>query len=108
MPFSKIPKLLLIYTVFASVKMLNYFPTKGGISDTLSPKTIMTGETMDFKRDLRLQVGQYCQVHEEELPRNSQLQRTRGAIALGRSGNAQGGYRFSGSSGTLSWASSRP
>jgi hypothetical protein len=25
------------------IKMLNFFPTKGGISNTLSPKTIMSG-----------------------------------------------------------------
>ena len=44
MPFSNIPKLLMIYIVFATVKMLNYFPTKGGVSANLSPCTIMTGE----------------------------------------------------------------
>jgi hypothetical protein len=26
----------------AAVKLLNYFPTKGGVSDTFSPKTILT------------------------------------------------------------------
>ena len=94
LPFKRIPKLLTIYIVFNVVKLLNFFPTKGGISDTLSPKTIMSGETLDFKKHLSLQVGQYCQVHEEENPRNSQLARTKGAISLGPSGNLQGGFRF--------------
>jgi hypothetical protein len=47
------------------VKLLNFFPTKGGASETLSPKAIMSSETLDFKKHLSLQVGQYCKVHEE-------------------------------------------
>jgi hypothetical protein len=74
--------------------MLNFFPTKGGISDILSPKTIMSGETLNYKKHLSLQVGQYCQVHKEDTPRNSQSPRTKGAISLGPSGNLQGGYKF--------------
>ena len=46
--FKRIPKLLMIYIVFNVVKMLNFFPTKGGVSETLSPKTIMSRETLDY------------------------------------------------------------
>jgi hypothetical protein len=73
LPFNRIPKLLTIHIVFVAVKLLNHFPPKGGISDTISPKTIMTGETLDYKTHLSLQLGQYCQVHEDDTPRNSQL-----------------------------------
>ena len=62
--------------MFHAVKLLNFFPTKGGISDTLSPKTIMSGEMLDYKKHLHLQLGQYCQVHEEDAPRNSLRPRT--------------------------------
>jgi hypothetical protein len=85
---------LIIHIVFNAVKMLNFFPTKGGISNTLSPKTIMSGETLDYKKHLGLQVGECWQVHEEDTPRNSQSPRTKGAISLGPSGNLQGGYKF--------------
>ena len=54
----------------------------------------MTGETLDYKRDLCLKTGEYCQVHEDELPRNSQKARTQGAIVLGPTGNLQGGFKF--------------
>jgi hypothetical protein len=84
----------MIHIVLNAIKMLNFFPMKGGISDTLSPKTIMSGETLDYKKYLSLQVGQYCQVHEEDTPCNSQSPRTKGAISLGPSGNLQGGYKF--------------
>jgi hypothetical protein len=71
LPFNRVPRLLTIHIVFHSVKLLNHFPPKGGISDTISPKTIMTGETLNYKKHLRLQIGQYCQVHEDDQPRNS-------------------------------------
>jgi hypothetical protein len=61
--FQHIPKLLMIHIVLNAIKMLNFFLTKGGISDTLSPKTIMFRETLDYRKHLSLQVGQYCQVH---------------------------------------------
>jgi hypothetical protein len=76
LPFLSIPKLLMIHIVLNAVKMLNFFPMKGGISDTLSPKTIMSGETLNYRKHLSLQVGQNCQVHDEDTPRNSQSPRT--------------------------------
>ena len=94
LPFQRIPKLLNIHIVFQTVKLFNFFPTKGGIFDTLSPKTIMSGEILDYKKHLSLQIGQYCQVHEEDAPRNSQNLRTKGAISLGPIGNLKGGFKF--------------
>jgi hypothetical protein len=83
-----------IHIVLNVVKLLIFFRTKVGVSDTLSPKTIMSGETLDYKKHLSLQIGQYCQVHEENNPRNSQIAWTNGAIYLGPSGNLQGGFKF--------------
>jgi hypothetical protein len=83
-----------IHIVFHAVKLLNFFPTKGGILDTLSPITIMSGETLDYKKHLCLQIGQYCQVHKEDTPHNSLRPRTKGANFLGPSGNLQGGFKF--------------
>jgi hypothetical protein len=62
----------MIYLVFQAAHMLNYFPSKGGISAALSPMTIMSGETLDYKKQLCLQIGLYHQVHEEDAPHNSQ------------------------------------
>jgi hypothetical protein len=64
LPFETIPKLVTIHIVLNVVKLLNFFPTKGGVSDNLSPNTIISGETLYFKKHLSLQIGQYCQVHE--------------------------------------------
>ena len=54
----------------------------------------MTGEQLNFKKHLSLQVGQYCQVHDQETPCNSMAVQTHGAIALSPSGNLQGGFKF--------------
>ena len=64
LPFKRIPNILMIHIVLNVFKILNYFPTKGGISNTLSPKTIMLGETLDYKKHFCLRLGQYCQLHE--------------------------------------------
>jgi hypothetical protein len=54
----------------------------------------MSGEMLDYKKYMSLQLGQYCQVHEEDNSRNSHIARTKGAISLGPSGNLQGGFKF--------------
>jgi hypothetical protein len=95
LPFTKVPQIITIHTVFGSVTMLNHSHPKGGISDTISwKKTVMTGETLHCKKHLSLQMGQHCQAHEEDTPRNSLSPPTKGAICLGPSSNLQGGYKF--------------
>ena len=54
---------------------------------------IMSGERINYKRYC-LPFGTYCQVHEEDSPRNSLAARTQGAISLGPSTNKQGGHHF--------------
>ena len=49
LPFHKIPKLFTIHIVFQTLKLLNFFPMKIAISDTLSPKTILSGEIINLK-----------------------------------------------------------
>ena len=94
LPFSRMPKLIAMFIAFAAAKMLNLFPPKGGASAILSPRTIMSGKTLDHKKHFALRIGQHCQVHQEDAPCNSQLPRTKGAIALGPGGNLQGSFKF--------------
>ncbi len=93
LPLQTIPKIVLTHMVFYSVKLLNYFPVKGGVSEIYGPKAVMSGEILDFKK-FSLPFGSYCQVHEKKLPRNSLASRTIGAISLGPSRNTQGGQKF--------------
>ena len=93
MPVNTLPPLVLVHAVLFITKQLNLFPVKGGISAQFSPWQIMTGEVVNYKF-CSVPFGCYCQISNEGMPRNSMLARTEGALALGPSGNAQGGHKF--------------
>ena len=78
--------------LYAANYWLNMFPRKGGISQTMSPHTLLTGLTMNYNRHCRLEFGEYVQTHEEH--DNSLNPHTIGALALRPTGNIQGGYFF--------------
>jgi hypothetical protein len=93
MPFNAVPLIICISAVLFVTKQLNLFPVKGGILANYSPKQIMSGEVVHYKF-CSLPFGAYCQISEEAQPRNSLAPRTQGALALGPSGNVQGGHKF--------------
>ena len=93
LPFTAVPTKMLTHMVFFVVKLLNYFPAKNGVSAQYSPKTIMSGQTLNYKQ-CSLPFGSYCQIHEEDGPRNSLMARTNGGISVGPSSNRQGGHLF--------------
>ena len=78
--------------IYAANYWLNMFPHKGGISQTMSPRTLLTGLTMNYHHHCRLEFGEYVQTHEEH--DNSLNPCTIGALALRPTGNVQGGYFF--------------
>ncbi len=51
------------------------------------PKQIMPGKVVNYKF-CAMGFGRYCQIHEEDQPRNCMVARMQGAILLGPSGNA--------------------
>ena len=94
LPFKRLPKLLVIHMMRHVTYSLNTFPWENGISDTLSPATIVTGVGAPKFGDLRVEFGAYVQVFEDHDPSNTLRARTLGAIALTPTGNAQGDYFF--------------
>ena len=58
LPFNRIPTLMTIHAILNITEMLNYFPTKKGISSELSPHSILTGESPEYKKHLTLNPGQ--------------------------------------------------
>ena len=94
LPFKRLPKLLIQSMVADAVRCLNSFPWKHGISDTLSPATIVTGVATPDYAHMRLELGAYVQVFEDNAPSNTPRARSLGAIALMPTGNAQGDYYF--------------
>jgi hypothetical protein len=88
MPYKGLPKLMVIELVKEAVRCLNLFPRRDGISDTMSPNTIVTGEGLPDYNKMTLEFGEYVQIFEPTTPSNTLHSRTLGAIALGPSGNA--------------------
>jgi hypothetical protein len=92
LPFTNMPPRIVIEMAKHAVYWLNAFPHPNGVSNTLSPRTIVTGQTVDFTRHCRYEFGQYVQTHEQH--DNSMAPRTIGALAMRPTGNAQGNYYF--------------
>jgi hypothetical protein len=64
-PFERIPQNMMIELVNHANFWLNSFPKQDGISRTLSPRTIITGRTIDYKKHCKSEFGEYCQTHEQ-------------------------------------------
>ena len=92
LPFKKMPQRLTIEMVSASTFWWNSFPPEGGVSDTMSPRAIVTGQEVDYMKHCQLEFGTYVQTHEHS--DNTMQSRTTGAIAMRPTGNEQGGYYF--------------
>ena len=70
---------------------VNVFSLKSGISDHMSPMTIVEGVKLDYNKHFKVIPGEYAQNFEDS--DNTMKKRTIGAIALGPSGNLQGGVQ---------------
>jgi hypothetical protein len=93
LPF-KLTKEMLIYLVYFLVSMINSFPRSTSALEGVAPKTKLTGKTLDYNHDLKLEFGDYAQVNEENNKTNSMEARTFPGICLGTVGNIQGSYYF--------------
>ena len=91
-PFKRLARNMVMELAKAMVYWLNSVPSNMGVSPTMSPRTIITGQLLDYNKHCRYEFGEYVQTHEEH--DNSLLSRTVGAIALRPTGNQQGGYFF--------------
>jgi hypothetical protein len=76
--------------------LLNYFLHKNSISDTISPRTLLTGSTLNYKKDFSLPFGAYCQVYEDAAPCNNMIALTKATICLGPTHSLHGGHYFMG------------
>jgi hypothetical protein len=95
LPFKKLPRVILKEMVIFAVQCLNQLPADNGLSNTLSPNSIMTGKPNPDYNNLRLQFGSYAQVYEPgDITINNMRSRTTGAIALTTTGNSQGQMKF--------------
>jgi hypothetical protein len=94
-PIDPLPSIIKIHLLQYIVQMLNLTVQPNGVSDIISPSSIVLGIRLDTNIYCKVEFGSYCQVHEEPSPTNSvNAPRTIDAIALRPIGNLQGGYYF--------------
>jgi hypothetical protein len=93
LPF-ELTKEILIYLVYYLVSMINAFPRSTSAIEGVAPKTKVTGKTLDYLVDCKLEFGEYVQANEDNTNTNSMNARTFPAICLGPVGNAMGSYYF--------------
>ena len=93
LPFPKLPGRMTVELVASCIFWLNVFPKIAGVSATLSPRTIITGNELDYKKHCTLQFGEYVHTHEKGT-NSTAIPRSIGAIAMRPTGNAQGGFWF--------------
>ena len=89
----RLTKILLMWLVLFVVSRLNLV----GNSVTyefISPSEAVYGRKANYKTDLALNFGDYCEIHEYDEVTNSMKPRTVAAIALMSTGNAQGSWWF--------------
>jgi hypothetical protein len=94
LPFRRLPTLMITHIVSDAVRCLNMFPAVEGVSQTLSPNSLVTGARAPDYNNFRLEFGSYVQLFDDSSPTNTIRSRTHGAIALTPTGNSQGDYFF--------------
>jgi hypothetical protein len=92
--FKNLPSWMIIELIHFVVLWLNAFPPSSDVSNNYSPRTIMTGTTLDYNKHCRLPLGAYVETHEDNDTTNTMVERARGAICIGPTANFQGSYNF--------------
>ena len=82
--------MVLVYAVYNSVIWLNAFPIRSGITGGFSPWELVTGLTVNFVRDCKIDCGAYVEASNDAEITNDNKDRTSSCIALGPSGDRQG------------------
>lgn len=88
-----VPKRIVRWFVYGATSVTNMFRRKGA---SLCPRTEFTGVKLDYKRDLRSEPGEYCEVNVATGTSNSSKEtpRTVPAISLCGTGNSRGTQWF--------------
>ena len=72
-----------------NIKRLNNLPADDGVSDTMSPNTLVMGAPrLEYRELIMLQFRDYVQVHQESYITNTNEPRSVDTIAVYPSGNS--------------------
>eukprot|EP00804_Cyclotella_cryptica_P006122 CCRYP_010732-RA/>CCRYP_010732-RA protein AED:0.20 eAED:0.22 QI:0/0/0/1/1/1/2/0/901 len=86
----QMPDQMVIHLVKFVVMWVNALPHHNGISSVISPREMVLGLKMDFKKHCRVRSRAYMEASADEVITNTLRDRTERCIALGPTGNMQG------------------
>ena len=86
---------MVISLIIIVTTCINPFQPKGVIANIYSPRLIIGGKKLDWKKDFHIKFGKYSQVNKHPYHLNDvNTERTTAAIFLNSVNNDQGGYNF--------------
>ena len=91
LPFGHLPRMIVVHLMTMVVFYINDFVWNRGVSQILTPLTIVEGNVLDFHLHFRVIYGEFVQTFEGS--DNTMAPRTVDAIMMGPTGNLQGGVR---------------
>ena len=93
LPYSQLPKLMIIELMYFCIMWMNMFPVKWGISKKWSPRELISHHKLDAKLHYKTLFGAYCEDMDPDIT-NTTKPRTKWGICLGPTRNTQGSYKF--------------
>ena len=76
--------------VYTCVMWISAIPRKAGAVQGISPRELVTGRAVNYKRDCRACIGGYAEAGTDAIVTNDNMPCTQSCITLGPSGNRQG------------------
>ena len=92
LPYSNLPRIMVVYLVREATKKLNFYPAKHGLSKYYSPRMIVHKEGLNYDKHCKYSFGTYVQGHNEPNPTNTNAPRSLDCIYLTYNPTQQGGH----------------
>jgi hypothetical protein len=93
LPYTPLPCQVVIHLVYFAVLWLNSLPAAAGVSDKYSPREIVLGRKIDFKKHCKATFGSYVEARNDPTITNTMRPRTFPGIFLCPTGNRQGTHK---------------
>jgi hypothetical protein len=89
LPYTKLPRHVVIHLVYFAVLWLNSLPVAAGVSDIYSPRKIVLGHKLDFEKHCKATFGSSIKAHNDPTITNTICPCMFPGIFFGPTGNCQ-------------------
>ncbi len=93
LPYTPLPRQVVIHLVYFAVLWLNSLPAAAGVSNKYSPWEIVLGRELNFEKHCKTTFGSYVKAHNNLTITNTMRPQTFPGIFLGPTGNRQGTHK---------------